>query len=308
MITTVTLNPAVDKTYTISNLVMGQVNRVGTVHNYAGGKGINVSKILQQFQVESTAAGFLGGYTGQFIEDSLLREGISCHFTRIQGETRSNSNILGEDGYVTEILEPGPIIQKEEQERFLHDYGIICRDSRLVILSGSIAGGLSPAIYQTLIQMGKEAGCKVFLDTSKEALTEGIAALPYFVKPNLKELEFVVKHKLDHVELIAEAAEMLCKRGIAKVAVSLGQKGLLYADENGVLRAVPPKIKVRSTVGCGDSVVASFAMSELQGASAEAAVRDAAAIAAAAAMTEENGKLLKDEIETLQKQIRIDHL
>ena len=107
MILTVTLNPAVDKTYTTGSLMLGQVNRMRTVNNIAGGKGINVAKILRQYGYEVMTAGFLGGYTGQFIEKCMEEIHAECRFTKVAGETRSSINIIAEDGYVTEVLEPG---------------------------------------------------------------------------------------------------------------------------------------------------------------------------------------------------------
>lgn len=306
MILTVTLNPAVDKTYTISSLVLGQVNRIETAGNYPGGKGINVSKILQQFQVDTIATGFLGGYSGRFIEDSLIADGIACQFTMIKGETRSNTNIIAEDGYVTEILEPGPIIGNEELDCFLATYRELCGQSKLVVISGSSAKGLSSYIYQTLIQIAGETGRKVLLDSSGEALEQGIKAAPYLIKPNQRELEYIVKQKLQNLGQIVEAAVLLQKNGVEKVLVSLGEKGLLYIDERTRLRAIPPKIRVMNTVGCGDSVIAAYVLSYLKKDTPETALRRATAVSAANAMTLENGKLPMAGLEELMKTVRIE--
>lgn len=306
MILTVTLNPAVDKTYTISTLILGQINRIGTAANYPGGKGINVSKILQQFQADTIATGFLGGYSGRFIEDSLVAEGIACQFTMIKEETRSNTNIIGEDGYITEILEPGPIIGKEELDCFLVTYRELCGQSELVVISGSTAKGLSSNIYQTLIQIAGETGRKVLLDSSGEVLEQGIKAAPYLIKPNQRELEYIVKQKLQNPGQIVEAAVLLQKNGVEKVLVSLGEKGLLYIDERTRLRAIPPKIRVMNTVGCGDSVIAAYALSYLKNDTPETALRRATAVSAANAMTLENGKLPMAELAELMKKVRIE--
>lgn len=308
MILTVTLNPAVDKTYTISSLMLGQVNRIEKAVNYPGGKGINVSKILQQFQVDTTATGFIGGYAGRFIEDSLVKDRIACRFTMIKDETRSNTNIIGEDGYVTEILEPGPIIGKKELDCFLVTYRELCCQSELIVISGSIAKGIPSNIYQTLIQIAGEAGRKVLLDSSGEVLEQGIKVGPYLIKPNQKELEYIIKQKLQNLDQIVEAAVLLQKNGIEKVLVSLGEKGLLYIDERTRLRATPPKIRVMNTVGCGDSVIAAYALAYLNNDTPETALRRAAAISAANAMTLENGKLPMGELEELMKTVRIEEV
>lgn len=119
MILTVTLNPAVDKTYTAGELITGHVNRMRTAMSFAGGKGINVAKVLRQYGQLVCATGFLGGYAGDFIEDTLLDKQVECQFIRVEGETRSNINILADNGYATEIIEPGPLIGEEALEEFL---------------------------------------------------------------------------------------------------------------------------------------------------------------------------------------------
>ena len=136
MITTVTLNPAIDKTITTSRLLPGQVNRGDSVKNIAGGKGINVTKVLRQYGSSVCALGFLGGYTGRFIEEYVEGLGAESAFTQIAGETRTSTNVLSMDGYVTEILEPGPVICEEEKERFLQTYTEKLAGSRFVVLSG----------------------------------------------------------------------------------------------------------------------------------------------------------------------------
>lgn len=166
MILTVTLNPAVDKTYTTGSLMLGQVNRMRTVNNIAGGKGINVAKILRQYGYEVMTAGFLGGYTGQFIEKCMEEIHAECRFTKVAGETRSSINIIAEDGYVTEVLEPGPTVSAQELERFMEDYKKAVGECGLVIMSGSVAKGIPADIYGQLVETGKEAGLRCILDTS----------------------------------------------------------------------------------------------------------------------------------------------
>lgn len=170
MVLTVTLNPAVDKTRRLNELLLGQVNRLQSVMSVAGGKGVNVTKILRQFEYPVTAMGFIGGYTGQLIQERLTEMGAECHFTYIDQATRVSTNILADNGYVTEVLEPGPVISKDELSRFLSEYKRQLQRVDMVVLSGSIPQGVPEDIYETLTMLAKEAGCKVFLDTSGEAL------------------------------------------------------------------------------------------------------------------------------------------
>lgn len=306
MILTVTLNPAVDKTYTTASLMLGQVNRMRTVTNIAGGKGVNVAKILRQYGYPVTAAGFLGGHTGDFIEECMRDIHVECAFTRIKGETRSSINVLAEDGYVTELLEPGPVVSGQELEDFVKGYTEAVKRCELVVLSGSMAKGIPADIYRHLILIGKEVGAKCILDTSGEALLHGIEAAPYVIKPNQKELEYLVGHKLKDMGEITEAAERLREGGISHVLVSLGKKGLLSVTDGQVLWAKSPFIRTVNTVGCGDSVVASCAMSLLKGEDEYTSVKRAAAIAAANAATLESGDILLELAEELLSKVTVE--
>lgn len=303
MIATVTLNPAIDKTYWTARLLKGQVNRMHTVTEFAGGKGINVTKVLRGYQFPVMAMGFLGGYTGQFIEQYVESIGAVCRFTHTQQSVRCTTNVLSEDGYVTELLEPGPVISEEELDSFRQQYVQTAAESDILILSGSAPKGVPEGIYAELIEMAKKAGKKVILDTSGGYLKAGARALPFMIKPNLKELEILIGRKVRDRQEAVEAALFLQQQGIGRIMVSMGAKGLLYVSEDKVLFAKAPKVKVVNTVGCGDSVVASFAMSFLKGEEDEMTLKKAVAVSAANVTTLEGGvipielaKELSDEV------------
>lgn len=308
MILTVTLNPAVDKTYTTGALIMGNVNRMRTAMSIAGGKGINVTKVLRQYGHPVCATGFLGGYAGNFIEDYLKKEEVDCRFIRVEGETRSNMNILADNGYVTEILEPGPEIDEERQQRFLKQYDSLLDECELVVLSGSVASGLTDDIYAVLIEKAKNKGIRTILDTSGDALRKGIAAKPYMIKPNQKELEYIIGHRLVKREDIKAAALAIHAEGIAHVVVSMGKKGLLAVSGGKVFYASAGRVKALNTVGCGDSVVASYAMSVLNSERNEEAIRRAAAISAANATTLVSAEIPKEKAEDLLEHITVEEL
>lgn len=308
MILTVTLNPAVDKTYTTGALIMGNVNRMRTAMSIAGGKGINVTKVLRQYGYSVCATGFLGGYAGNFIEDYLKKEEVDCRFIRVEGETRSNMNILADNGYVTEILEPGSAVDEERQQRFLKQYDTLLDECELVVLSGSVATGLPDDIYAVLIEKARNKGIRTILDTSGDALRKGIAAKPYMIKPNQKELEYIIGHKLVKREDVKAAALAIHAEGIAHVVVSMGKKGLLAVSGGKVFFASAGKVKALNTVGCGDSVVASYAMSVLNGERNEEAIRRAAAISAANATTLVSADIPKETAEELLENITVEEL
>lgn len=308
MILTVTLNPAVDKTYTAGELITGHVNRVRTVMSFAGGKGINVTRVLRQYDVLVCATGFLGGYAGSFIEDDLKGRDVSCRFIRADGETRSNMNILADNGYVTEILEPGPEIKKEQLEEFLTQYDNLLSGCELVVLSGSVARGVPEDIYTLLIEKARERGIKALLDTSGESLRSAASAKPYLIKPNLKELEYLMGHRLVNREAAIEAALAIHEEGIAHVIVSMGKKGLLSVSGDGVYFAKAGKVTVLNTVGCGDCVVASYAMSILKQESIEESLRKAAAISASNATTLKSADIPMDIADELYESITVEKL
>ncbi len=307
MVLTVTLNPAVDKTYTVGELITGHVNRMRSVMNIAGGKGVNVTKILRQYDVPVCATGFLGGYAGHLIEDRLKEKQVDCRFEWVDGETRSNMNVLADNGFVTELLEPGPDISREALSKFLERYDSLLPDCEMVVLSGSLASGIPEDFYGNLIARAKRQDIRVVLDTSGEALRKGLMAKPYMVKPNQKELEYVIGHRLWDREEVIEAANMLVHNGIQRVVVSMGKKGLLSVTDGQVYFA-KAKVQAVNTVACGDSVVASYVMSLLRRDSEEEMAGWAAAISAANATTVESADIPVDVARELYSQIRVERL
>ena len=300
MILTVCLNPAVDKTCTIDNLHVGEVNRLQSAVSVAGGKGVNVAKVLRAFSLPVAIVGFLGGMGGKIIEEALEKLGVEDYCTRIESETRTNVNILATEGKVTEILEPGPEITGKELLEFRKQF-LGCLDlCEVVVLSGSIPDGVPIDFYAQLIRECHMAGCKVILDASGEALREGLKAGPDLVKPNRKELEFLAGRTLQDMEDISEEAWKLLAQGVGKVVVSLGSEGLFYVDGERELFREAKKVNAVNTVGCGDTVVASLCMSEISGDEPEIALQKAVALAAANAKNVESGKVvLEDYFELL---------
>lgn len=289
MILTVTLNPAVDRTCRMESLEPGRVNRIKSVHSVAGGKGINVARVLRSFHMPAAGAGFLGGPGGRFIENSMEEAGIECHFTKIRGETRTNTNILGEDGAVTELLEPGPPVTEKELAQFRKQFSGCLERCGTVVLSGSAPEGVPEDIYRQLIEECHAAGRRVLLDTSGELLREGAKALPDLVKPNRKELEYLAGRELSSREELLKEARGLVRSGVGRVVVSLGEEGLLYVDREQELYQPAKRVTAVNTVGCGDTVTASFCMSLLAGEAADISLRKASALAAVNAVRGGNG-------------------
>ena len=295
MITTITLNVAVDKAYVIGKLTDHTVMRVNRCTNTAGGKGLNVAKVVHLCGEEVQATGFVGGFNGAYVEDMLKKQNIPSRFVHVQGETRSCINVLDEDGGSTEFLEPGEPIRPEEVQEFLDQFDDIIADSSVVTISGSVPKGVDVTMYAKLIEKIKAQGKKVVLDTSGALLKESIKACPTMVKPNTDEIEDLLGIKVTHHKDLVEGAEKLDEMGIPVVVVSLGGDGALVVSDEGVFRGQPPKIEVVNTVGCGDSMTAAFAVAFARGLSVQEALRYAIAVSAANAMTMETGSFREED-------------
>ena len=309
MILTVTLNAAIDKRYVVNNFKTGEVNRVKECTYVPGGKGLNVSKPASIYGAEVTATGFVGGYAGAYIENALKPFGIKSAFYHVAAESRSCINIWDEVNHVqTEFLEPGFTLTEEDFQGFEEKFRELVKDADVVSMSGSVPKGLDGTAYQRLVRVVKEAGKPVILDTSGKLLERGIEACPTLIKPNIDEIRMLTGKQCDDIQDIIEAAKTIHEKGVEIVAVSLGADGSLAVGKDGIFRAVVPKIDAVNTVGCGDSMIAGFALGLSQGLSLEETLRSASAISAASAMREETGFFVMEDMEKLLPLIRIKKL
>ena len=309
MILTVTLNAAIDKRYVVDDCRMGEVNRVKECTYVPGGKGLNVSKPASIYGAEVVATGFVGGHAGNYIEEALNPFGIKSAFYHVEGESRSCINIWDEVNHVqTEFLEPGFTLTEEDFRGFEEKFRELVKDADVVAMSGSVPKGLDGTAYPRLVRIVKEAGKPVILDTSGKLLEMGIEAKPSMIKPNIDEIRMLTGKSCDDLNEIIEAARIIHQKGVEIVAVSLGADGSLAVSDEGVFRAVVPKIDAVNTVGCGDSMIAGFALGISEGLSLPETLRRASAISAAAAMREETGFFVMEDMERLLPQIQITKL
>ncbi len=309
MILTVTLNAAIDKRYVVEEFRVGEVNRVKECAYTPGGKGLNVSKPAAIAGAKVVATGFVGGHAGNYIEDSLKEFHVTSAFYHLEAESRSCINIWDEKNQVqTEFLEPGFTVTKEQFEGFQAEFSKLVREADVVAMSGSVPKGLDGTAYQQLVKIVKDAGKKVILDTSGKLLEMGIESCPTMIKPNIDEIRMLTGKQCDRIEDIIEAAREVHRRGVEVVAVSLGADGSLAVCDDGVFRAIVPKIDAVNTVGCGDSMIAGFALGFSEGLSVEETLRKASAISAAAALREETGYFVVEDMERLLPQIQIEKI
>lgn len=306
---TVTLNPALDKTVRIPNFTVDQVNRITWLRQDAGGKGINVSKVIAKLGGESTAIAVLAGQTGQWIANALDENNIKVQAIAVPGETRTNLKVVdAERGTNTDINEPGPEVTDSVLEQALVD--VISKTSAgdIVVLSGSLPRGASIDTYGRWTHALRDAGLKVYLDADGAALSAGLEQKPYFTKPNDHELSAMLGRELVDVDAIATAASEIVASGIDTVCVSMGGNGAVYATIDEVWYASPVKVKVGSTVGAGDSVVAAFAFADAQGLSTEDALRLAMATGAANVMESGTQAAERSVVDSLIKKVQLARL
>ncbi len=293
MIVTLTLNPALDKTADIAPLVVGGLNRIQKSELDAGGKGINVSKLIAALGGKSVATGFVGGSTG----DALLRMvddlSLDHDFVRVQGTTRINLKLLDEQHGITEVNDPGVIVTVEEEALLLQKlFAFIDKDSTetLFVLAGSMHAGARPSFYKELTASLKAKGAYVFVDADGEAFAEAVNAAPDFVKPNKEELlRYFNKDTTTDVttdELIDLCKELIASKHIGMIALSLGHEGAIFVTKEQCAIAPVLRVPVSSTVGAGDSMVGAVAYAFMQGHTFEETIRLAMACSAGAVTTE----------------------
>lgn len=261
MIYTITLNPAIDKTVYVPNFTVDEVNRITDIQKDPGGKGINVTKMVKQLKGESVAITVTGGHTGEELLDGLKALEVAYKSIPCQGETRVNTKVVDQErGTFTDINEPGPNIDETilaQIEGFITEE---VTDQDILVFAGSIPKGVPTDIYKTWGILAGSKGAKVIIDADGEAFAHGLEANPFLIKPNDDEMAlhfnktFVDEQDLiDHVRTIIDG-------GVTYVVVSQGSKGCLLVTKESAYKYPPLKVKVLSTVGAGDSMVAAIAL------------------------------------------------
>ena len=274
-ILTLTLNPALDLTVRLARLEPGEVNRSETLLTHAAGKGVNVAQVLADLGHQVTVGGFLGEDNPQAFEALIAQRGFADAFIRVPGETRSNIKIAEQDGRVTDINAPGPLVSEQAQQALLDQLTRIAPGHDAVVVAGSLPCGVSPQWLQGLLEHLKRLGLKVALDTSGEALRAGLKAAPWLIKPNTEELAEALGNATNVIS-------QLHQQGVEHVVVSDGAAGVSWYSRATTLHATPPKVTVASTVGAGDSLLAGMLHGLLESEAPEHTLRRATAIAAMA--------------------------
>ena len=261
MIATVTLNPSLDEWVTLPALRAGELNRALTFARYAGGKGINVSRVVRELEGHTVAYTLAGGEDGAILRSLLRRLAIRHVCIPIDGSTRNNYKILARHPpCLTEINTPGPAVSREPLRQLARHLLGYRPAPRAVALSGSLPPGVPSTIYRDWILTLRRRGIPTVLDGSGAAFAAGVSARPWLIKPNRQEAEELLGERLRSPSALRRAARALLARGPSLVILSLGAEGALLARANppGMWMARPPSVRVQSAVGAGDSLIGGF--------------------------------------------------
>lgn len=256
MIYTVTLNPSLDYIVSVENFQLGLTNRTGSEFLAAGGKGINVSRVLKSLGHESVVLGFVAGFTGAEITRQIREQGIECGFIPVNGVSRINVKLTSVDG--TEINGQGPVINPLEMQELMERLKLLTKGD-VLFLSGSVPASVTTDVYRQIIEVLEEAGVLVVVDATGELLQNTLPCHPFLIKPNHHELGALFGVALNCREEVVPYARKLQEMGARNVLISMGGEGAVLLTEKGDVYSAPaPRGTVINSVGAGDSMVAGF--------------------------------------------------
>lgn len=308
-ILTLTLNPAIDKTYIVEMFEKGKMKRISDVIQYPGGKGLNVLRVLNKLGYPAMGSGFLGGYSGKWIIDQLNKENLQNNFFWISGETRTTLTII-ETGVssTTELLEGGPVILDEEAKQFLKTIEQLCAKFSFVTISGSLAKGLPIDYYAKIAGSIGKSNAKACVDTSGEALRSVLKSHPYLIKINDKEFSDWVGSEVITQEQIINGIQRLRDAGCEIAVITFGAQGSYACSKDGVWFLTTPKIDVVNAVGSGDSFFAGLVGGLAENLPISEALALASAAGASNAKHQGAGQIDPHEIPNLIKEIKLTKL
>jgi 1-phosphofructokinase family hexose kinase len=310
MLVCISANPAIDRRLRLESIAVGEVNRALSAQPFPGGKAAHVAMVAKSLGVDVMWVGFLGGAAGEECESVLSAFGVQLTVVRTQTETRANLELVSADGVVTEILEPGGAVTEGEVERLLAS----CRDifaesdrGTQVALSGSLPPGAPADLYAQLIRLAHIYGCRALLDTSGEALRQGITAGPDFVKPNRTEASSFVGYPINDVHTAVGVTQDFFHAGAKSVAISLGAEGMIWQRSAGSdpFMSQPSALADCSSVGCGDAALAGFAVAHERGLSDEETLRLATACGSANCLADAPGRVDERDVLRFAQQIPV---
>ncbi len=265
-VVTVTLNPAIDQTVRMDNLQVNRVNRGQAMQFDPGGKGVNVASYLTDYGYETAVTGFLGEENTAVFEKLFAQKKIQDHFIRIPGRTRTNVKIVDEAAQqTTDINMPGETPTPAAFQALAAKVDELAQSCDWFVLAGNLPPDVPSSIYATLIGQIQQHDKCVVLDTSHDALRQGILAQPTILKPNIHELAEVAGEALVEETAVIHAAQRFLNGKTQLIVISMGKEGALFITQNETIKAVPPAVKIKTTVGAGDAMVAGLVAAQIQG-------------------------------------------
>jgi 1-phosphofructokinase len=309
MITTVTLNPCIDKTVTIDGFTYGGMNRIIDSRIDPSGKGINVAIAYSQLGGQALCTGIKYRINGDLIEQRLDRAGIAHDFVTVKGEVRVNHKVYDRSTQVvTELNESGHMTDADALVELKDKLMAHCRDSDILVLSGSAPRGVSTTIYRELLQTVSGLPIKTVLDAEGELLLHGLEGKPYIIKPNLFELETALDIKITSHQDIIKAAKVFLDKGVKIICVSLGGQGAIIIDENNGYYAPALKVDVKGTTGAGDSIIAGFCLAMIEGLNLKDMLRYGVAAATASIIREGTLMCTREDFQKILPQVKVEKL
>ncbi|MGL5972994.1 MAG: 1-phosphofructokinase [Oscillospiraceae bacterium] len=303
MIYTLTCNPSVDYFIELDNLEIDATNRINKGKTFPGGKGINVSRVLKHLDVRSIALGFIGGFTGRFVEEKLKDYDIDNDFTYVDDDTRINVKI--KDNNETEINGIGPKVSENECLDLLNKIKILEKGD-ILIISGSAPSFIGNKFYLEVIKILTIKNIDFIIDIEDKLLIDIIKLKPLLIKPNIYELSEMFNVKISTREEAVKYGKKLLDKGAKNVIVSMAAKGALMISENKTYFAKGIKITAKNSVGAGDSMIAGFLSSYLENKDVKKAFIKGVASGTATAFSEDLAE--KDLIEKIEKMVILEEL
>jgi tagatose 6-phosphate kinase len=304
MILCLNLNAAIDKTIVVSSFEINKIHRPESVIALAGGKGCNVARALKTLGKTPVVSGWVGGFSGQFIESELHLENIKTDFIHTDFESRTCTSILDrEKQTMTEIYEVGESVPLEKIDELRNHVMSIVGKYKALTLSGSLPAGVPTDFYADLIEIARKENVLTFLDTSGEALRKGVEAHPFFIKPNETEVKAILGIGSSDTFDSAQAAAEISKKYGTNVLLSLGADGAIAANTAETFRVKNPRVDAKSAVGSGDCMLAGLTYGILQGLPFEEAIICGVAAGTANTLTIGAGKFKIEDFERLRGQI-----
>ncbi|MEO2507390.1 1-phosphofructokinase [Clostridium paraputrificum] len=300
MIYTVTFNPSLDYVVKVNDLKLGRVNRTEEEDVYPGGKGINVSIVLKNLGYDSSALGFIAGFTGDEIERRVLEFGCKSDFIKLN-EGLSRINVKIKSNEESEVNGGGPHINEEALNSLYKKLDNL-QDGDILVLAGSIPKSLPEDIYEKIMERLQKKEIKIIVDATKDLLVNVLKFKPFLIKPNNHELGEIFNVELRTDEEIIEYAKKLQDKGARNVLISMAGDGAIFISESGeIIKSGVPKGEVKNSVGAGDSMVAGFIAGYLKNYNFKEAFKMGVATGSATAFSE--GLATKDEILKLLNEI-----